>query len=703
MRRMTGSSHAVLIRRLVVGTSLLTCGLQAQAADTNAVKLTPEQMFEGGEKAYDNWVELSVGGVGTSGNKAQAKQRLRYDGGVFGGIEDLHMQGTVATNTTFTIDGRGLVDLNDYRLTLGLKREEKWYLRFNYENFRTWDNPTGGYYPPTGMQYSLSDDALSLDRGEISFEGGITPKGLPKVSLKYSHRYRDGAKSSTVWGPVHPEGNATVRALYPGFYDIDEKVDTVQLDVTHRIKKTDVGLGVRYEQANLNDALKTTQWAGEPVERKVSNQQDTTSDLFSVHAFTETWIKKNLFLSTGFMFANLDNDFSGGRVYGDDFDIGYVPNSLNGLGYFDLNGGSHKQEYTLNVNLMTTLFTNLTLVPSIRAQREDWDADSSGMGTLGNAAGPFVGSSSRELLDVRERLDLRYTGVTNWVFYGGGEWTQGEGNLHESGGLSQINGIGVPPIQRETDDSRFFQKYSVGARWYPARKVTVDVGGYYKLNDYEYDHTQDSTPNDDGSLNRYPAYLVMHGFETYDGNVRLTLRPVKNVSLVTRYEYQLSTVQTTPDSLSGLDDIQSSDLTSHIIAQNVGWVPWSRLTLQVGFNYVLSETATPVSDYTQAILTALNNYWSLNFSSGLVLDDKTDLRLGYFYYRADDYTDNAVEGVPLGAGADEHSVTATLTRRLTERLRLNLKYGFTHFTDWASGGNNDFDAHLVFASLQYRF
>jgi hypothetical protein len=165
----------------------------------------------------------------------------------------------------------------------------------------------------------------------------------------------------------------------------------------------------------------------------------------------------------------------------------------------------------------------------------------------------------------------------------------------------------------------------------------------------------------------------------------------------------LSTVDTTPDSLSGLDETQSSDMTSHIIAQNVSWVPWSRLTLQAGFNYVLSETKTPVSDYTQAILTALNNYWSLNFSSGLVLDDKTDLRLGYFYYRADDYSDNSFDGVPLGAGADEHSVTATLTRRLTERLRLNLKYGFTHFTDWASGGNNDFDAHLVFASLQYRF
>jgi hypothetical protein len=77
-------------------------------------------------------------------------------------------------------------------------------------------------------------------------------------------------------------------------------------------------------------------------------------------------------------------------------------------------------------------------------------------------------------------------------------------------------------VDRETEDSRFFQKYSAGARWYPARTVTIDVGGYYKNNDYDYDHETDSTPND--SANRYPAYMVMHNFETYDGNARLTLR-----------------------------------------------------------------------------------------------------------------------------------------------------------------------------------
>ena len=233
--------------------------------------------------------------------------------------------------------------------------------------------------------------------------------------------------------------------------------------------------------------------------------------------------------------------------------------------------------------------------------------------------------------------------------------------------------------------------------------MTLDAGGYYKNNRYDYEHTLDSTPNDSTSVDRYPAYLVMQSFETFDGNVRLTLRPVPNVTLVSRYEYQISTVRTAPDPISELNEAESSKMTSHILAQNVSWIPWNRLSLQLGFNYVLSKTKTPASDVTQAILNAKNNYWALNFSSGLVLDDKTDLKLGYFYYRTDDYQDNSDIGLPLGAGGQEHAITATLARRLTERIRLTLRYGFSHYTDDAFGGNRDFNAHLVYSGLQYRF
>jgi len=149
--------------------------------------------------------------------------------------------------------------------------------------------------------------------------------------------------------------------------------------------------------------------------------------------------------------------------------------------------------------------------------------------------------------------------------------------------------------------------------------------------------------------------------------------------------------------------VDSSKMQTHIIGQNVSWTPLDWLGLQAGFNYVLSTTKTPASDYTQAVLDSQNNYWTVNFNSDFVLDEKTDLNLGYFYYRAADGQNQIVGGLPLGTDTEEHSLTATLVRRITQNLRLNLKYAFTHYEDLASGGNFNYDAHVIFASLQYRF
>ena len=68
-------------------------------------------------------------------------------------------------------------------------------------------------------------------------------------------------------------------------------------------------------------------------------------------------------------------------------------------------------------------------------------------------------------------------------------------------------------------------------------------------------------------------YRATHqqNFETYDGNVRLTLRPWRNVTLLSRYEFQSSTIHTKPDSISGLGEVESSEMTSHILAQSISW------------------------------------------------------------------------------------------------------------------------------------
>ena len=149
----------------------------------------------------------------------------------------------------------------------------------------------------------------------------------------------------------------------------------------------------------------------------------------------------------------------------------------------------------MDLNLLWKPAPQFSIVPSLRVQKEDLDSNVSGVETL--AADPatlFSANGSGEVLDVRERLDVRYTGVTNWVFCARGDWTEGDGNLNDAGGLGPVNGIGIPGVFNETDTWRFFQKYSLDARWYPLRRASVDAGGYYKINDYHYDNPTRTAP-----------------------------------------------------------------------------------------------------------------------------------------------------------------------------------------------------------------
>ncbi|MCS7090612.1 MAG: hypothetical protein RMN51_11050 [Verrucomicrobiota bacterium] len=687
------------------GVSASAQGTEAQAENTSAsseTHLTPEQWFEGGKETLNNWIEFAFGGLLTRGNQAEAQSRHQLRDGLFGGIQDLHDQTEVAKNTAVTLDGRALFDAHDYRLSVAVSREDAWYLRLHAAQSRLWSGPTGGGYAPEGRWYTFSEgEDWGLDRTELGIEAGVHPKGLPHAHFRYLHRTREGYRDATTWGMAHAStGNPSrVLGVAPALYDMDESVDRFELDVTHRIRKTDVGLGLRYEGGDLEHTRKVFEYPDEPVERKLTDRQGTRYDLLSVHAWSETWLRKNLFFSTGYLYANLDSDFDGSRIYGTDFGVGYVPGYP--LGYTSLGGGAQQREHVMNANLLYQPHVHWVLIPSIRVQRLDADADSQGWGTQGRAGTRFSAQSERALLDVRERLELRYTGLTNWIFHATGDWTQGEGSLEEVGGLSLVGGTGVAPVRRDTDDSRLFQKYSVGVRWYSASWLSVEVGGYYKRHRYEYDHGLDSTANN--SLNRYPAYLTYQRFDTWDGHAGLTLRPLAKVTLISRYEFQHSTVQTRPDAASGLSDVESALLTSHILQQSLGFTPWSRLTLQGSWTRVWSEVETPAAAVTRALLASENNYWLAQLQAICVLDDRTDLSTIWFYYRADNFEDFWADGLPLGVAAKEHGFMASCTRRLSARLRLTLRYGYVHHRDETFGQSRNYEAHWVASSMQYRF
>lgn len=654
---------------------------------------------------YNNWLELSLGGAFVRGDSAQFMRRHQVPANApFGGIEDLHWEQNLGKRGLFTLDGRALADNHDYLLKLGVQHPDKGYLRAGYREFRTWYDGSGGFFPPNRQWFNSSDDELAIDRGEAWFEAGLTLPDKPVITLRYSHQFRNGQKDSTSWGDttltgLPPPNNN--RKIVPSFLDIDERRDTVELDVRHTVSQTDFGLGFRYERLNQENSRVERRNPGQANDRSITQQDEVTSDLYNAHGFSKTRISEVVLFTLGGSFTRLETALGGSRVLSP---ATAPPLVRNDEGFTGLDGGSQLNQYVANASVMITPRKHLTIVPSLRVEQQSQDGDT-GYGEVAGAAAPVPISNQRRqsFLDVSESLAVRYTGVKNWVFFGEAQWLEGQGRSRETE-TELEDPIGLVLINRDTDSDRFTQKYKLGANWYPCQRANFSLQYYHKTRDNDYEHNVDSTPNGSASGNRYPAYLVEQDFKTDDLNFRVTWRPFRSVTLVSRYDFQLSTVDTRADLLSKL---QSGVTTSHIFSQSISWIPWYRLYLQGNATYAWDETTTPAVSLTGAaahlVAASKNGYWDLSATAGFVLNDKTDLQVQYNYYRANDYLNNAAYSQPYGADDKAHGATVSLIRRINKNLRLTVKYGYYNYRDGASGGHHNYEAHLLASNLQFRF
>ncbi len=676
---------------------------EAEASGEKEAEAEPEAEAEAAESAsgdLKNWVQLGAGGTFIDGHKPAFQQRYGLPDGAFGGVDGFHYEQGFAKDGLFQVDGRGIFDEHDYALKLDFDLPDKGFFRVGYSEDRIYSDGSGGYFPPTQAWYSLYPDTLAYDDREIYVEAGVRLPKIPKFTFRYAHTEREGQKDSTVWGASGNTGGLGTRNIVPTLLELDRVRDLVMADLAHTFGVTQVGLGVRYERQDNNDARLMRQYPGEGagLDRHVTQRDQTTADMFNVHAHTVSRFNSKMTFSAGYAYTDLNTDISGYRRYGLAFDPDLAQRLPASSTFDNLVGGATVQQHVGNLNFMANLTDKLVLVPSLRIESRDTEGNSLSLSPAAPFAGtPYLAESERGLLDVSEGLDLRYTGLTNWVFYAKGYWLQGSGDLEENR-LNQTTSALV--MNRETDDQRFAQKYTAGANWYPWRRLSFGAEYYHKRRDNDFDHSLDSTSNLIDSPNRYSAFLRAQSFITDDVNFRVTWRPRNNLSVIGRYDMQLSTIDTQPDNLP---EIQTSDMTSYIGSGSISWVPFTRVYLLGSLSYVWDRTTTPASDLTPAVLNAENTYWTGNATVGYALDDKTDLEGQYLFYRADNYEDNSAFGQPYGAGGEDHGVTAGIVRRMSKRVRVSLKYGFFTSHDELSGGNRDYDAHMLYSTVQYRF
>ena len=184
------------------------------------------------------------------------------------------------------------------------------------------------------------------------------------------------------------------------------------------------------------------------------------------------------------------------------------------------------------------------------------------------------------------------------------------------------------------------------------------------------------------------------------------------LTFVTRYDFLRTTIDGQWEVFSDgelLEEQQTGVITKHVITESINWNPLARFYLQADISYMFDQTDTPASSInltpntSPTVVNFSNDYWTLTAAAGYILDDKTDLHVDYAFYRANDFVNNAGVAVPYGMGANEHTVTASMSRQLTRQVS---PFGTIHLLQLHGhnlGGHNNYQAHSIFSSLQFRF
>ncbi len=717
-----GQSKALRSVRLALVAPTLVMTMSLAHAGTSA----PTTTATTDPTVGTNWIGFTMGGAFVNGNDAGMQRRTQTNGDFYGGIDSFHFAQDLKHATTLTLDGHALPGMEDYEFNANLEKTDVGYVKAGYKQFRTWYDATGGYLQGANMigVGSQFDDEQTLDRGEVSFEAGLRMENLPEITFSYRHLYRNGQKDSTSWGDTQnnsgwggaPANQTFAFKLMPSLWNIDESTDIFALDVEHTLGNTDLGLGLVYERYELSNTRTTPRWGTNGAKVGVNNislTEDTSADLFASNIHSVTRFNDKAWLSFAASYSSMNSDIDGGtRSYA--YGTGMTPATTpaRDYSYDQMSGGSNVGQFITNLNFMWVPVADLTVTPSLRYENESTDSYSqfrayNSTSWIGlESLGAFTDKNA-----TTEALDLRYTGMADIVLYAKGQWGQENEDVKRQD-------LYLPGEFLATDSKIGEQEYVLGANWYALRNLSFSLQGFHSTRDQSLDHLEGNQTNSPasapGGANNFRPIMTDHNVASDDLNVRLTWRPLGNVSLVSRYDYRHTQIDNTginwslPAAAILYPSVQSGDIASHILSQSVTWSPLDRLYLQGSVSWVRAETQTP-EIYTGA---SDNDYITGSLSAGYAIDNRTDLTASYTYYGANNYTNSVnyygASTMGFGLNTEEHAVSLTLTRMLTPSMIWNLRYAFmTSQTDGASldqsGGLNDYTAQMVSTGLQVRF
>ena len=93
---------------------------------------------------------------------------------------------------------------------------------------------------------------------------------------------------------------------------------------------------------------------------------------------------------------------------------------------------------------------------------------------------PAEGARNSDYNRFAQRLELRYTGIKDWLFYAEGEWEEEYGNVDEFQTIDE-----EIPLDKNTN--ALGQKYTIGATWNPTMRFSMAGQYFHRIASYNED------------------------------------------------------------------------------------------------------------------------------------------------------------------------------------------------------------------------
>lgn len=616
-----------------------------------------------------------------------------------GGLEHFYHRDQLDPNRRFEISGHLFRD--DVRVRLSLDRTDGVFLRAGFEQFRKWFDDSGGYYAPYGGPLARLDRDLYLDLGKAWIEaGGVTAFGL-QLKGGYEYHFKDGEKSLTAWQPTGPVGDP--KSILPASKAIDEQLHVLRLDAALDYAGVRFEDRLRFEHYDLTTGSSLARWFSTDTsltQRIIENQKhNTLANAFTAEAQPREW----LLVSAGHLYTRTDGDS----------DFRMTPVDAAGTA---LPGGPawnaprltiEQHAHVFNANAQLTLWEQTTL--SAGAQAE-WnrqrvfgainldEVDLTYPNGLTNTPGRGYGDFDR--FTAEEKFLLRNTEIPFTVLYGEARFRQE--TVQELQGLDAVQDLSTFNHTRETDVTRLWQLYRAGFQVSPWSRISAGAHYQWRYRDDTFDHDVDLRPfyNDLG----YPGFITARETTSDEAGARLAVRPATWLKTTLTYrwvetDFETAT-QTIPTFTSG--GSRSGEHTAHQYGLSLTLTPWRRWHTLANFTVQDSRTDSSANG-NPSIASFRGQVYSAMLMATYLLNDLTDVTMGYDFSHADYTQPNVAAGLPLGIDYETHGLRAGIARSLWKRVKARLEYSWTYYDEPSGGNYNDFIAHGVFGSLAVRW